>query len=445
MIHDWPKSRALLRRAEKSLPGGVSSPFRAKAPVPLYFEDGSGPRLRDVDGNEYIDYCLAWGPMILGYRHPALVQAMRSQADKPMDYGAQHELEYLVAEKVQSMLPCAERVAFTSSGTEAVQLVHRLARAFTGRERILKFEGHYHGWVDGALISYKPSVEQVGDIERPNVVLGSRGQVKNAIDNTLVAPWNRIDVLERILARSGDQVAAVMMEPILMNGGGILPKPGYLAAVRELTRRHGCLLIFDEVITGFRAGPGGAQEKYRVTPDLATLGKAIGGGATLSAVAGRAEILLQIAGGGVSFGGSFNGNPPALASALATLDELTRDGGAALGDANRHGEALRSGIAELGRKHGVPVLASGFGSAFAVHFTEKTELEGYRDTFADDRERLRRFLYRSLQEGIHIVPDGRFYMSAVHGEREVEQTLEALDRVFAAIDDPAMTPALERY
>jgi glutamate-1-semialdehyde 2,1-aminomutase len=445
MIHDWPKSRALLRRAEQSLPGGVSSPFRAKAPVPLYFQDGSGPRLRDVDGNEYIDYCLAWGPMILGYRHPALVEAMRAQADKPMDYGAQHDLEYLVAEKIQSMVPCAERVVFTSSGTEAVQLVHRLARAFSGRERILKFEGHYHGWVDGALLSYKPTAEQVGDLERPNVVLGSKGQVKNAADNTLVAPWNRIEVLERILARSGNEVAAVMMEPVLMNGGGILPKPSYLAAVRELTRRHGCLLIFDEVITGFRLGPGGAQERYGVTPDLATFGKAIGGGATLSAVAGRADLLLQIAGGGVAFGGSFNGNPPALAAAKATLEELTRDGGAALRDANRHGEALRRGIVDLGRKHGVPVLASGVGAAFAVHFTEKESLEDYRDTFADDRERLRRFLYRALQEGIYIVPDGRFYLSAVHGEREVEQTLEALDRVFASIDERAMTTAQERH
>jgi len=341
MIHDWPKSRALLRRAERSLAGGVSSPFRAKAPVPLYFEDGSGPRLRDVDGNEYVDYCLAWGPMILGYRHPALVEVMRAQADRPMDYGAQHELEYLVAEKIQSLVPCAERIAFTSSGTEAVQLAHRLARALTGRGKILKFEGHYHGWGDGALLSYKPTPDQVGPVERPSVVLGSRGQVANAAENTLVAPWNRIDVLESLLARSGDQVAAVMMEPILMNGGGIVPEPGYLAAVRELCTRTGALLIFDEVVTGFRVGPGGAQERYGVTPDLATLGKAIGGGATLSAVAGRADVLLQIAGGGVAFGGSFNGNPPALAAAHATLRELSRDAGAALRDANHHGEVLR--------------------------------------------------------------------------------------------------------
>src|ERR1043166_1542214 len=412
---NWSRSHQNLERARRSLAGGVSSPFRAKAPVPLYFRNGCGARLRDVDGNEYIDYCLAWGPMILGYRHPEIVQAMRDQAEKPMDYGAQHELEYLVAEKIQSMAPCAERVAFTSSGTEAVQLAHRLARAFTGREKILKFEGHYHGWVDGALLSYKPSPDQCGPIELPNVVPGSRGQVRNATENTIVAPWNRIDVLEDLLRRNERQIAAVMMEPVLLNGGGILPESGYLSAVRELTRRHGCLLIFDEVITGFRLGPGGAQEHYQVTPDLATFGKAIAGGATLSAVAGRADILLQIAGGGVAFGGSFNGTPPALAAAHATLRELSRDNGDALRKANRLGEDLRRGISDLGRKYGVPLLASGFGAAFAVHFTKKETLRDYRDTFADDSGRLRRFLYRALQEGVQAVPDGRFYVS--HGPR----------------------------
>src|SRR5262245_61644771 len=199
MIEKWDRSKALLERARQSLAGGVSSPFRAKAPVPLYFEDGCGPRLRDVDGNEYIDYQLAWGPMILGYAHPAMVERLRRAVEKPLSYGAQHEIEISVAEKIQSMVPCAERVAFTSSGSEAVQLAHRLARAFTGRPLILKFEGHYHGWIDSALLSYKPQLEQAGPADAPNVVPGSRGQVENAAANTVVAPWNRLDVLEQIL------------------------------------------------------------------------------------------------------------------------------------------------------------------------------------------------------------------------------------------------------
>ncbi|MDQ6705228.1 MAG: aminotransferase class III-fold pyridoxal phosphate-dependent enzyme, partial [Acidobacteriota bacterium] len=214
MIENWAKSREYLERAKRSLAGGVSSPFRAKAPVPLYFRNGCGARLEDVDGNEYIDYVLAWGPMILGYRHPAIVEAMHRQADLPTDYGAQHELEYEVSERIQSMMPCAELAAFTSSGSEAVQIAFRLMRAFTGRELILKFEGHYHGWLDGALLSYKPALDQVGPLESPECVLGSRGQVSNSADNFIVAPWNRIDVLERLLRQKGDRVAAVVMEPV---------------------------------------------------------------------------------------------------------------------------------------------------------------------------------------------------------------------------------------
>src|ERR1041384_3422574 len=195
----WTTSRELLARAQRSLAGGVSSPFRVKAPVPLYFRNGCGARLEDFDGNEYIDYCLGWGPMILGYRHPAIVEAMRRQADLPADYGAQHELELLVSEQIQRLLPCAELVQFTSSGSEACQIAFRLARAFTGRELILKFEGHYHGWMDGALVSYKPSLEQAGPVDSPHRVPGSRGQVANAVENFVAAPWNNIEILERIV------------------------------------------------------------------------------------------------------------------------------------------------------------------------------------------------------------------------------------------------------
>src|SRR5437899_7105435 len=203
MIENWDKSKALLARARKSLAGGVSSPFRAKAPVPLYFEDGCGPRLRDVDGNEYIDYQLAWGPMILGYRHPRLVEALRRQAELPFSYGAQHELEISVAEKIQLLVPCAERVAFTSSGSEAVQLAQRLARANTGRNLILKFEGHYHGWMDSALLSYHPAAGDVGPLESPHAIPGSAGQVPNAVSNVVVGPWNRLDVLAQIRKDNG--------------------------------------------------------------------------------------------------------------------------------------------------------------------------------------------------------------------------------------------------
>src|SRR5215470_17456517 len=279
---NWSRSHQNLERARRSLAGGVSSPFRAKAPLPLYFRNGCGARLEDVDGNQYIDYCLGWGPMILGYRHPAIVEAMRRQAELPADYGAQHELEFEVSEQIQRLMPCAELVQFTSSGSEAVQAAFRLARAFTGRNVILKFEGHYHGWMDGALISYKPSAAQVGPLEAPVVVPGSRGQVPNAVDNVAAAPWNRIEILERILDEHRGNVAAVVMEPVLCNSGCILPRSGYLEQVKALCARHGALLMLDEVITGFRMSLGGAQAHYGVIPDLATFGKAVAGGAPLS-------------------------------------------------------------------------------------------------------------------------------------------------------------------
>jgi glutamate-1-semialdehyde aminotransferase len=231
--------------------------------VPLYFRNGCGAGLEDVDGNEYIDYVLAWGPMILGYRHPVIVEAMRRQADLPADYGAQHELEFAVSEQIQSMMPCAERVAFTSSGSEACQIAFRLARAFTGRDLILKFEGHYHGWMDGALVSYKPTASQVGPREWPISVLGSRGQVPNAVDNVVVAPWNDADAVERIVDHYEGRIAAIAMEPVLCNSGCILPSGKYLQKVRELCSKRAILLYFDEVITGFRMSLGGAQQLRR--------------------------------------------------------------------------------------------------------------------------------------------------------------------------------------
>src|SRR5262249_3539224 len=346
---NWDRSKQYLERAQRSLAGGVSSPFRLKAPVPLYFRNGCGARLEDVDGNEYIDYVLAWGPMILGYRHPAIVEGMRRQADLPTDYGAQHELEFLVSEQIQKLMPCAERVAFTSSGSEACQIAFRLARAFTGRHLILKFEGHYHGWMDGALVSYKPPAAQVGAIHSPNRVPGSRGQVPNAMENFVVAPWNDIDVLERIVDAHDGRIAAVAMEPVLCNSGCILPQPRYLEVVRELCTRRGILLMFDEVITGFRLSLGGAQQFYGISPDLATFGKAAGGGAPLSGVAGRAEIVMQMY-EGVAFGGSFNGNPVSLASSHATLTELARNNGAALAHANAMGERLIAGIRSMAQR-----------------------------------------------------------------------------------------------
>jgi glutamate-1-semialdehyde 2,1-aminomutase len=428
----WQKSRSLLERARNALAGGVSSPVRARAAAPLYFADGQGSRLWDVDGNEYIDYLLAWGPMILGHKHPRLVEALQRQAQRPTCLGAQHETEIVVAEQIQRMVPSAERVAFTSSGSEAVQLAFRLARAFTGRPLILRFEGHYHGWMDSALISYRVEDRvELGPLESPRLLLGSRGQLANSTENVVVAPWNHLEIFEAILAANAARVAAVIMEPVLCNSGCILPEPAYLEGVRRLCTQHGALLIFDEVITGFRIDPGGAQKHYGVTPDVTTLGKAVAGGAPLSVVAGRAEILEQIAGKGVVFGGTFNGNPVSMASANAVLDELARDGGAALAHASRIGSKLISGIADLAASHGVALTITGFSTAFSLHFSRRARYRDYRDTLDDDKAALGRFLLLLLDEGVQTVPDGRLYVSAAHTAEDVPETLAAMDRAFA--------------
>ena len=434
MIDRWAKSRRLLARARNSIPGGVNSGVRARAPIPLYFEDGCGCRLRDVDGNEYIDYVLAWGPLILGHRHPRIVEALRRQVERPHMYGAQHELEFQVAEKLQTLVPGAERVVFVSSGTEAVQLALRLARAFTGRNLVVKFEGHYHGWIDSVLVSYHFTAEKAGDEHMPNAVLGSLGQVPNSSDNFIVLPWNQLDSLTETFQQRGHEIAAVITEPVLCNSGCLSPEPGYLKAIRDLCDQNGSLLIFDEVITGFRISLGGAQEFFKIKSDIATFGKALAGGVPLSAVTGRQEILDLLVDGEVVFGGTYNGNPFSLAGAQATLEELSGSGGYPVQHANRMGEKLVSGIRDAAKHYEIPLKVTGFGTAFSLHFTAKADLKTYRDVLHDDLERLKNFVQGGLAEGQYFLPDGRIYVSAVHQEADIEETLRAIARVFSKLD-----------
>jgi glutamate-1-semialdehyde 2,1-aminomutase len=249
----------------------------------------------------------------------------------------------------------------------------------------------------------------------------------------VVAPWNNLEVLERILAANSGRVAAIMMEAVLCNSGCLMPRPGFLAAARELADRYGALLIFDEVITGFRIGPGGAQRHFGITPDLATFGKAVGGGVPLSVIAGRADIMDQMFTGNVVFGGTFNGNPFSLAGADVCLAELSRNDGELLGHANRLGAKLMAGIEVLAQTHRIPLQVTGFGAAFALHFTGRTNLEDYRSLFDDSRESLQLFLHAALREGLILVPDGRLYVSTAHSEEDIAQTLEKIDRAFQTL------------
>lgn len=429
----WAKSLAFLDRARRSLSGGVSSPFRAKAPVPLYLKDARGSRIWDVDGNEYIDYSLAWGPLILGHCHPAVVAAIQQHSTRPHIYGAQHELEFQVAEAIQRVIPCAERVCFTSSGSEAVQIALRLARAFTGRRLVLKFEGHYHGWMDSVLLSYKPSAADLSSAPRFQGIPGSRGQVLNAVENVVVAEWNDRNSVEAAIAKYGPEIATIIAEPVVCNCGCLPPEGEFLNTLAQMARANGSLLIFDEIITGFRHRQSSAQAFYRVVPDIATLGKALGGGLTLSALVGRAEILEMIGSSGVAFGGTFNGNPLSLAAAAVVIEELGRNDAALLQQANQTGETIMQGIREAAVRRGIPLLVTGFGTAFAVHFTNRKDLRTYRDTLDDDGGRLQAFLLEALAEGVNIIPDGRMYVSAAHSAQDAQVTIAALECALSRV------------
>jgi len=422
----------LYTRARRALARGVSSSFRAAVmPVPLFVDHAQGVWVTDVDGVTYLDFTLAWGPLILGHGHPAVVAAVTAQLQHGHMFGAQHGLEATVAERIQAAVPCADLVTFSNTGTEAALVAMRLARAFTGRQKILKFEGHYHGWSDGVLASYHPSLSDVGPYDAPHVTPGTAGQSAAALTDLIVAPWNDEAALRAALDRHGPQIAAVIMEPVLCNSGVVPPQPGYLAAARELTAAHGALLIFDEVITGFRLSAGGAQQIYGVTPDLAIYAKAIAAGFPLSAVAGRQPIMDLIASGAVAHSGTYNGNPISLAAADAALGELGRPG--VYGRLNRLAAALASGARDLLDHHGLPSVVHQCGPVLQILFTEQRQVRDYRAVAACDATRSAALARALRDHGLLILPDGRWYLATVHTDEHIAQALEALDASLAVV------------
>jgi glutamate-1-semialdehyde 2,1-aminomutase len=418
-------SRARFERAQLSLAGGVSTALRRSAkPHPLYFDGGDGARIRDVDGNSYVDYGLAWGPLILGHAPPEVVRAVEQRLQKGFTFGAQHDLEFEVAEKLTRIIPCADLVCFANSGTEIVQVALRLARAATGRRRYLKFEGHYHGWDDSVLVSFQPTREQIAAGSPVPVGKGQRTH-----SDVLVAQWNDIAAVEDIFERHGDEISAVICEPLLCNTFCIPPAPGFLAELRRLTDAAGALLIFDEVITGFRIDLRGGQGFYGIAPDLATYAKAVGGGMPLSVLAGKRQYMELIASGEVVHAGTLNGNPLALAAADASLDVLTRDG--VYERLRARSARLRSGLERELRAAGLPVVTSGEGPVFHVSFMDHAA-RNYRDTLSADRELYTRFVVALLDEGVLVLQDGRWYVSTAHDEAAIDETLAAVRTVLSS-------------
>ncbi|GMV98684.1 MAG: aspartate aminotransferase family protein [Phycisphaerae bacterium] len=430
----FDESRRLYERACRTVPGGVHSNVRANwRPHPMFYDHGRGSRVWDADGNEFIDYVLARGPLLLGHSPEPVIEAVRRELDRGLMYAGQCVREIEAAERFCELVPCADMVRFGNSGSEAVHGAMRLARAVTGRNRIIRFEGHWHGWLDNEAWSFAPPLEKAGPRESPVPWPVSRGQPPSDAANLLVLPWNDLDLVRRAFAEHGHDIAGVLTEAILCNTGAILPRPGYLEGLRELCTRHGALLIFDEVITGFRASLGGAQEYFGVTPDLATFAKGLAAGFPVSAIAGRREHMQAFGDLSVTHAGTYNSNPPCMAAARAAMELLAADGGAALKHAHEMGRRLMAGILEAGRRAGRDVHVRGIGPAFFVSFNDREEVVDYRSSLSRDREAYTRFWLALQERGIRTIPDGLWFVSTAHTPADVEQTLTAVAEAMKAV------------
>ncbi len=427
MRHD--RSRELFERARNVIPGGVNSPvraFRAVGADPVFIARAEGSRVFDVDGNAYIDYVGSWGPMILGHNHPEVRAVLESALRNGTSYGAPTELEVEMAELVVECVPGVEVVRMVNSGTEATMSAIRLARGHTGRDKIVKCEGCYHGHADSLLVKAGSGATTFG-------VPTSPGVPADFAKHTLTIPFNDLDALEAVVRDNPDQIACVIVEPVPGNMGCIPPKAGYLEGLRRVTEREGIVLIFDEVMTGFRLALGGAQERFGVTPDLTTLGKIIGGGLPVGAYGGKREIMEEVAPvGPVYQAGTLSGNPLAMSAGLATLRALRRPGTyEALEERSRR---LCDGLAEIFRRRGVPAFHTRVGSMFTTFFQEGPVYD-YSTALRSDTEVFGRFFRAMLDRGVYLAPS-QFeagFMSLAHSEEDIDRTLEAADDALASI------------
>ena len=423
------ESRELLAAGQRVIPGGVNSPVRAFSAVggePPFITRGDGAYLWDADGNRYIDYVLSWGPLILGHAHPAVVKALAEAAVKGTSYGAPTALEIELAELVIEMMPNVDMVRFVNSGTEATMSALRLARAYTGRHKIVKFEGCYHGHADLLLVQAGSGVATLGLPDSPGVPPG-------ATQDTLTAPFNDSEAVERLFQRLPEEIAAVIVEPVAGNMGVVPPAHGFLARLRELTAAHGTLLIFDEVMTGFRVALGGAQGLYGIDPDLTTLGKVIGGGLPVGAYAGKRDILETVAPTGPMYqAGTLSGNPLAMTAGLVTLEELRKPG--VFQEIVAQTERLCHGISQAAEEAGVPIYQAQVGTMFCTFFTDRPVTD-YISAKTSDTAAFGRFFRAMLEAGIYLAPS-QFeagFTSTAHTSEVVDATIEVAQRAFQLV------------
>ncbi|MCG2786026.1 MAG: glutamate-1-semialdehyde 2,1-aminomutase [Anaerolineae bacterium] len=418
----------LFQQAQNIFPGGVNSPvraFRAVGGQPLFIERGAGPYLYDVDGNRFIDYVLSWGPLISGHAHPKVVEAIQQAALKGTSYGAPSPLEIELAHSIMEFMPNLEMLRFVNSGTEATMSALRLARAYTRRDKIIKFDGCYHGHADMLLVQAGSGVATLGLPDSPGVPAQTAAA-------TLVANFNDIESVEALFKQHPDQIAAIIVEPVAGNMGVVPPVPGFLEKLRVVTEREGALLIFDEVMTGFRVHPGGAQALYNIKPDLTTLGKVIGGGLPVGAYGGKREIMQMVAPSGPMYqAGTLSGNPLAMSAGIAALS-LIRDE-KVWEQLEARARQLETGIASAAQKAGVPVRQTRVGTMFTTFFSE-TEPRDWNSVKIADKVRFGKFFQKMLENGVYLAPS-QFeagFLSTLHDEKVIAATIDAAEKAMKA-------------
>lgn len=432
-MNTYQSSSMLLDRAKKVLAGGVSSEFRKyNHPHAIFYTHGQGSRIYDVDGNEYVDFTLSQGPLILGHSHPHVLKAVAAYSESGQLYAGQHIREVELAEKMNRLIPSAELMRFCLDGSEAVQTAFRVARAKTGRKKFLRFEGHYHGWLDNVAYGIStPNAEALGDREAPTAFPWTAGLPDSSADDFMILPWNDLELVERLLKERHDEIAAIITEPIMCNNGCIQPKDGYLQGLRDVCDRYGITLIFDEVITGFRVGLGGAQSYYGITPDLSIFAKAMGSGYPISAIVGKSEWMELVAQGKVIHAGTMNSSNPTVAAALATIEVLESEN--PYERMFQLGKKLMHGLEIAATETGQDMTVQGLGPMFVTNFGAPQPISDYRDTLFADKAKLGRFVAGLHDAGVRVIGRGLWYISAAHTEEDITFAITTARNVLKSI------------